>query len=328
MANFNTYQTRNLYVVKALQDSVDDLAAAGDICFGSTATGEAFLTYKNADGIVTRSDLIYPQNIKSLKKTAAADMDIKLQQHTVAVDTNEVTLSNLVGKTLTCVITISEVISYDPSDSITVTAAVVGNSTNTASAAAFHKDLAIAIAKALPKRDFPFLKVFSNGSEVTANTDPSDVTGAAGGVVLVQAPQKWVRGKLSNEPFDFSVAFHLHGSNIEDTAWGTDTVAESSISGNTVIASAYALADLEYFTMGERGDFYRGSNWPNNYEPTYMINPFDTSTTYDVLSIEYAWQGGAENIQKSPRMIQVAGPTAVVAELFDDIEALQAGASS
>ncbi len=325
MANFNTYQTRNLYVAKAKKDAANAVTTAGDIYLGTTATGEAFFSYMNADGNLTRSDLIYPKNVKSLKKTAAADMNIKLKQHTVAIDTTKVSLSDLVGKTLTCVVTIHEMVSYDPSDTLTVTAAVVGNSTNTASAAAFHKDLAIAIAKALPKRDFPYLRVFSSGTEVTSKTKAADVTGAAAGVVLVQSPQKWVRGKLSNEPLDFSVAFHLHGSNVEDVDWGTDTVAASTISGYQTIPSAYGLADLEYFTLGERGDYYRGSTWPNNYEPTYMINPADTSTTYDVLSIEYAWQGSAENIQKSPRMIQVAGPAAVVNALYAAVDELVNG---
>ena len=51
---------------------------------------------------------------------------------------------------------------------------------------------------------------------------------------------------------------------------------------------------------------YRGSMWPNDYATTYSINP--NAGTYSVLSIEYYWQGGAENVQKSPRMIQVAAP--------------------
>ena len=33
----------------------------------------------------------------------------------------------------------------------------------------------------------------------------------------------------------------------------------------------------------------------------------DVAKSYDVVSIEYYyWQGGAENVQKSPRMIQIA----------------------
>ena len=330
MANFNTYQTRQLYVAKKVETTLSGVDEAGDIYVsvtkpesGAKPVGVTFV-YKNADGLMTGTDFIKLANITSLKKTAAADMAIKLKKHTVAVDTNAVTLANLVGKTLVCNVTVHEVVSYDSSDTAVVTAAVVADSTNTASAAAFHKALAIAIAKAMPKRDYPYFRVFSNGSEVTKNTADSDVTGASGGVVLVESPQKYIRGRMSKEVCSLSVSFHLHGSNTEDTAWGTDTVADSDVTGYTTIPGVYALADLEAFALGERGDMYRGSFWPNHREPTYMI---DLSSSYDVLTIEYFWQGGAENIQKSPRMIQIAGSQSVVGSLYDAVDALMAGTS-
>lgn len=326
MANFNTYQTRQLYVAKKVESTLAGVDEAGDIYVGSVpADGNVdgariFFTYCNADGLVTRSDTIPASNIVSLKKTAAAKLATQLKMHTIAVDTNVVTLANLIGKTITCSVTVHQVLSYDDSDTVTVNASFVGDATNTATATAFHKALAEAIANANPKRKFPFFKVFSNGSEVKAG---ETATGAAGGVVLVEAAQKYVRGKLSNEPFPISVAFHLHGT--EDVAWGTDTVAASNVTNNVSISGAYKLADLEYFALGERGDIYRGSIWPNNYEPTYMI---DLSTSYDVLSVEYFWQGGAENVQKSPRMIQIAGSQANIASLYDAVDALRNGVAS
>lgn len=333
MANFNTYQTRNLYVVKDfISSGAPD--SAGELAMGTTATGEVFFKYFNGDGQVTRTDLIYPKNIWSLKKTTAAEMDIKLKKHTVAVDTNAVTLANLVGKNLSCVITFHGVGSFDMSDTFTVTANVVGNSTNTANATAFHKALAEAIALVLPKRDYPLLKVFSNGSEVTpAIAKAGTATGASAGVVLVQTPQKYRRGLMSNEPYDFSVAFVLHDGNTEDIAWGTDTVAESDVTGYETISSTYAIADLEVFTQGERGDEMRGYAYPNNYEPTPLV---DLTKQYDIVSIEYFWQGSAENVQKSPRMIQFAcevsgsgsQATSDAQDIYDAIAAAQAGVAS
>ena len=302
MQNFNTNQTRHFYVAGAIDSNVDTNL---DIALGTLATGEMYFKYKNADGLLTRSDTFDPKKIVSLKKTLSTAMAKKLKQHTVAVDTNVVTLSNLVGKTLDCIITIHQIADYDDASSYTFVASVVGNSTNTASAAAFHKDLAIAIAKALPKFDknYPLIKVFSNGSQVLPTTPASSVTGASGGVVLVEGAQKYVRGKLSGEPCPFSVAFRLADSNTGDIVWGSDTVADSSVSGNTTVPAAYAVADLEYFALGERGDMYRGFNFPNDYTPTYAI---DLSKSYDILSIEYYWAGDAENVQKSPRLIQIA----------------------
>lgn len=315
MQNFNTNQTRHFYVAGAV-GSEGAVANNLDIVIaGPIATGEMYFVYKNADGLVTRSDTFDPKKITSLKKTDASNLDKPLMAHTIAIDTNIIALNDLVGKTLDLMITIHEFFDYDASNTITFTASVVGNATNTASAAAFHKDLAIAIAKALPKFDkqYPLIKVYSNGAEVTANTAAADVTGSADGVILVEGLQKYVRGKLTGEPCPFSVAFRLADGNMGDIAWGTDTVAKAAAPVSPIVyPGARTLADLEYFALGERGDVYRGSMWPNEYTPTYSI---DLSQTYDVLTIEYYWAGGAENVQKSPRMIQVAGPAAVITAL-------------
>lgn len=347
MQNFNTYQTRQFYVAGAINDNVNvpgETVAPLDIAVKKTANGELFFSYLNADGILTRSDTFDPKKIVSLKKTTADKMARPLMAHKISVDANAVTLgasSPLIGKTLDCIITMHGVFDYDDANTYTFVASVVGNATNTATAAAFHKDLAMAIAKALPVPDklYPLVRVYSNGSEVTAKTAASSVNGAAGGVVLVPGLQKYVRGKLTGEPINISVAFRLADGNYGDIVWGKDddtkTVAQVNTADTSSISPAvypanYILADLEYFALGERGDMYRGFNWPHNYDTTYSINP--NSGTYSVLTIEYYWQGGAENVQKSPRMIQVAAPETVsndiVSELYDTIDAAIAGASS
>ena len=328
MANFNTYQTRNLYVAKAVDSSLND---AGDIYMGTTATGEIFFKYVNGDGLATRTDLIRPESIISLKKTAAADMDYKLKKHTVALKSAiSSDLSNYKGKTFTLTITFHGVGSYDENDTFAVTASVVGDATNTANATAFHKALAEAIAAARPQQQYPLLKVFSNGTEVKKG---DTATGAAGGVVLVEAPRKYRRGVMDNKPYEFSVAFMLHDGNTSDVAWGEDTVADSDVTNNKVISSTYEIADLEWFTLGERGDDKRGYFYPMNYEPTYLV---DLEKKYDIVSVEFYWQGNAENVQKSPRMIQFAcevsgsgsQATSAAGTLYDAIAAAKAGVAS
>ena len=309
MVNFNTNQTRHFYVAGAIDSNVDTNL---DIALKQTATGDVYFMYRNADGLLTRSDSFSKDKVVSVKKTAAADLARPLMAHTVAVDTSAVTLANLVGKYVTLNITVKELFDYDQANSLTIPVQVLGDSTNTANATAFHKALAIAIAK--QQGDKGYFKVFSNGSEVTPSTPASSVTGSASGVVLVQAPQKWVRGKLANEPVDFSVAFSYETDNTEQIVWGTDTVAPSAISNNTVIPGKFALADLEYFAYGERGDVYRGFRYPNDFTPTYVINPY-AGTDYNVLTVEYYWNGDAENVQKSPKLIQVAAPATELADI-------------
>lgn len=321
MRNFNTNQTRQLYVATTVVDETP--AAAGQILLGTALNGDLYFQYMNADGLLTRSDTFNKERIIHLHK--GQQPDGKLLEHTVAIDTSAVTLSDLVGKTLNCSITVSEVFDYDASNTVTFTATVVGNSTNTATAAAFHKALAYAIAQAMPTPDkkYPWLRIYSNGTEVLPTTAEASITGASGGVVLKEVPQKYVRGKLTGEPVHFDVSFSMSDGNLDDIVWGTDTVAVSQ----SVVPGAYALADLEYFALGERGDYYRGSEWPNEVITTYMVNP-NSASPYYVLSIEYYWQGCAENVQKSPRMIQVVSTTqATINSLYNAISSGSASGS-
>ena len=331
MANFNTNQARHFYVAVAKEDLTSPVAQSdldgmsnGDLAMLTTKDNDIFFVYKNADGIITRSDTIPAANIEYYNMKTAANMAKKLMAYPVAFDTTAFGSNPgavFAGKTLTVNIGVHEFLSYDESDYVTVTAAVkVTSAMDTV--AKFNKALASAIAKALPKREYPYFKVFSNGTEVTASTDVSDINGT--NVVLVATPQKWVRGKLTGEPYMLSVSF-----NVEDDAWGAECVpVPSAISNYTSISANYELADLEYFAYGERGDVYRGFFWPNDYTPTYIINPADTSTNYDVLTIQYFWQGHAENIQKSPRTIQIAGPAAAIKAWTKALDDLTGGSEA
>lgn len=315
MANFNTYQARQFYVAKAIDD---DLDTVGDIYLKTTANGKAFFNYVNADGLLTATDVFDPKNIVSLRKTEAAEMDIPLMAHTITLNTNEVaSLTALVGKAVNLTVTINQFMSYDMADSVSVVASIVGDATNTASQNAFNKAIAKALVNAIPTfaGEKPF-KVFLNGSEVTKETP--DANYQNGALVIVEAAQKWYRNKMAKEAFPLTIS-----SDAEGLAWAADAVAPSAVSNNTVIPSAYQLADLEAFALGERGNIYRYGNEPNYEPPTYMI---DVSKEYNVLSIEYYWQGGAENVQKSPRMIQIAAEAAdsddVVTTLYEALVAL------
>lgn len=323
MVNFNTNQTRFLYVAGAIDSNVDTNL---DIALVQAATGEMFFKYKNADGLLTRSDSFDPKKIVSLKKTTASELALPLQIVGFTVDTSAVTLSDLIGKTVTATITVHQAISYDDSDSYSFVAAVVGNSTNTGSVAAFLKAMAKAIITAVPKTYANCFSVYmvksGTATLIEKSTADASYMADATGIVLVPKLQKHVVGKQQVDPTPLSIAYGIHGSEAyEGVVWGSplayNTVAALN-SGLSVsispaaISGAYALADLEYFAAGEKGDYYRGSFWPNDYPFTPAI---DIAKSYNVLSIEYYWAGGAENVQKSPRLIQVVAE----AKLSDDV---------
>ena len=310
MANFNTYQTRNLYVVKDFLASGEP-DSAGELAMGTTATGEIFFKYFNGDGLATRTDLIRPASIISLKKTKAADMDTPVPAYTITLD-SAVTLANCVGKVFTLTINLHQLLSYDMNDSMAVTASVIGDSTNTANATAFYLAVKGAIENVTPK--------FTKAAAYTVSSSSS-------GVVVTPAPGAYRRGLLSKDIFTLSFSSRLHG---DDIAWAD--VAEAA-SATVKIPSVYAIADLEEFALGERGDQFRGYAYPHNYEPTYLV---DLTKESDMVSIELAWQGNAENIQKSPRMIQLAcevsgsgsQATSDADDIYDAVAAAMAGVAS
>jgi len=304
MRNFNTNQTRHFYTAGIAVDGVTTSATLATVLAEKNgAIAGLFFKGKNADGLDYRSDTIDPKRITCLKKTAAADMATPLMKHTIVINTAEFAdVAALEGKTVKLAVTIHQVFDYDDSNSTVFT--VEHKVAKSETAENFYKALKEAIEKAMPKPDksFPYFTV----------------TSSAAGLVITEAAQKYVRGKLTGEPVKISVAFGLAANSYmddSDIVWGTDTVEKS---GTTVPAN-YVLADLEYFAYGERGDYYRGSNWPNNVEPTYAISP-KSSTAYDVLSIEYYWAGVAENVQKSPRLIQIAAAKATIDDLYTKID--------
>ena len=288
MRNFNTNQTRHFYtngIATGVTASIGTVKSAAD---GDVT--HVFVKGVNADGNDYRSDSVAVKNITSLKLTEAAAMATPLLKHTVTINTEAfANAAALAGKTVKLAVTVQQLFDYDDSNCVTFTVehTVAASETNTV----FYKALADAVAKALPTPDkkYPYLEASSD----------------ANGLYLTELAQKYVRGKLTGEPVHFAVSFGFAAASYTDDvniAWGVDAVAAS---GNVVPAN-YVLADLEYFAYGERGDYYRGNNWPNNIEPTYVIDPKSTAA-YQVLTIEYFYAGGAEDVQKSPRVIQVAG---------------------
>lgn len=354
MQNFNTNQTRHFYAAKAIGNETDyNQFSNGDITLKSTADGKAaYFIFKNHDGLLTRTDIIDPKKVVSVKLSttkATATSPFKslarpLLMQEIEVDTTKITFGatpviagtdiSLIGKSFDLVVTVHGVFDYDMSNTLPIVASVVGTSANLASASAFIKAVADALVLAQPKNDpqYPFVRVFYNNTEVTATAKAADSAATATKFVIVQGPQRFVLGKLSGEPCPFSVASHLANSNIDDVNWVLDSPqVPSTISGLTVIPGARQLADLEYFALGERGDIYRGYLYPNDFDTHYEIDG-SGAHEYNVLSIEYYWSGGAENVQKSPRLLEIAAPATdsddVITELYEGFEAILNGIAS
>ena len=322
MANFNTNQSRQLYVALTKKDTLAAVTNAGDIACLANADGDIYFVYKNADGLVTRTDLIPKGKIEYYNKKTAAELALPLVKHTLTLDSGVVDVTNAsnYGKVLYLTIKVGQFGSFNDNDLVAVNVEV-GLSSSTNTPAKFYAALANAIVDAMPKpvdKAYPMFRVFNGNTEVTKAAPATSINS---GVVLVATPQKWIRGKMTNEPFDLTFDSTLYESNVDVLTWCVDTKAASDVTGYVSIPAKFALADLEWFTTGERGDMYRESIWPHNYDHNYMINPAAV-TDYDVLTIQYFWNGTAEDVQKSPRTLQIAAPAAEMTKIYTAFDAI------
>lgn len=296
MQNFNTNQTRYLYVAGAVDSALDTNL---DIAVAQAETGEFYFTYKNADGIIVRSDTIDPKKVKCVSKTAAAKLATPLMKHTITLNTdNYANIAAVKGKTLKLTVTFRQIFDYDDNNSKTYSIVYTVPSTES-STTTLYAALATLAENALPAE---YVTVTSSGS----------------GLVITEKDTKFVLGKLSKSKVPFDIAFGVAGDN--EPLWGNEAIAAS----DSAISGSYALADLEYFAAGEKGDYYRGYLWPNDYPFTPAIVP---GSEYDVLNIEYFWAGDAENVQKSPRLIQIAALASgsVISTLYSSVLSMIAG---
>jgi len=295
MQNFSTNQFRNLYVAKAVKDNVAELSAAGDIAFVKTKDNDIMFAHINGDGLQTHTDIINVNNITDVNHATADKLVTPLMKQTVTL-ANGVTLANLVGKHVTLTLNLREFIGLDYSENYPITVDVYVTSST---ASTFWGALKTELENAL----VPF------GKKV-----PVTVSGGSTNLEITEKAQAWVRGKLAATPIHFEIESSLvptYANELELTAWASVSapVKAGEISGD------FKLADLEFFTMGERGDIIRQYAYPNDYNPTYLINPVEGQKTYDVLTIEFFYQGSAEDVQKSPKTIQIAASSLDVTSL-------------
>ena len=172
------------------------------------------------------------------------------------------------------------------------------------SASDFYKALALSLGKNLAREATPLVTIYlvsgASGSEaytkVDIDTDPATLTGTYTGIQIEQVAQDWILGVMPQGYIPFAVQPTNITFEGDERIWGTVT----TLTPINSVQNGHDIADLEYFTMGARGDLYRNMGWPNVIHTTYLVDP---TQKYDVLDINYYWAGGAEDVQKSPRTL-------------------------
>lgn len=304
MAAYSVNQVRQLYVVNAYKTSFETLQNPGDLFIGaSEKTGGIYFQYVGALGDIMRSDLVKVAHIKNANAAKSEDMAYALKYYDVALASDVNGGVPVAGQDYLLRLNFREYVGISPEYQTNRYGMVHAVSGMVASD--FYKKMAISLAKNLSNDVNPLAKVYvlsapSTATEVTADTTEDDLTSVtATGVRVMEAGQPWHLGIMEQGVVPFEVQTPAVLVDGDMRLWGTVTKATST----ETLPEGQKIADLEWFTMGERGDQYRLVGWPNVIPTKYMV---DSTKEYDVITVHYYFQGHNEAVQKSEKDIQIA----------------------
>ena len=315
---FSTNQANQVYVAKALKETVATLTDLGDILVKATPDQSAiYFQHKGAGGIV-RSDLIEVKNILWGKTTKAKDMARKLKVATVTLDDTVNGGNPIAGQDYILTIAFTGYVGISPEDSQYWKHGVV-HATNGMTASDFYKQMALSLAKNMSREAVKLVKItLSDGTEVLPNTKASALAGTYTNLVITEVEQDWILGTKQQKALTFDVipteVDVKEGDTYTPTKWG-----KVVISAGDPIKNGKLMADYEYFHMGERGDQYRMVGFPDYVPTKYLVDP---SKEYDTIALHYAYVGSNESVQKSEKDITLIVPVKGVAALIAKINPL------
>lgn len=303
MANFSVNQVRHLYVLKKKAEPNAMAAKAGYMSVKTDADGAVYLLYKNAKGEIVRSDLIPKGQYSCAKITSSANQAHIKSCYDIALATGH----PVAGQDYIVRINFKEVAfpSYD--SQYTKYGCVHGVADMTASN--FYIELIKSLANNFSREAAPLVEIQGKVDQEYidyAAIDPESDTVTA--VRIIEAEQPYSLGVqfASYVPFDVELApVTKDGDDVVNWATVTKITTETFNNGRDI-------ADLEYFSMGERGDLYRHMGWPRVVPTQYLVDP---TAAYATLDIQYYFTGSGIDSVKSEKTITVVCAEADKTEL-------------
>lgn len=294
-------QVRQLYVASTLKTNATP-SQLGDL----RVLGEQgkFLYFQHfGQGGLVASDKIDVCNIRYFKQTIAADMRDKLKVHIVKV--TEVSA----GQVYEIKVLVHNYIGLGANDYTYRFGLYKAKSGDDAAAiaAGLAADLQMSLGLDAP----------ANAEDAAHYKEPlMTVTVSGDTIIIKEVEQFWQLGKfpVSQCPLDIQLNGIVTDSEYLTYEWATIGEGEPTVVKN----EGKKVAELEYFTHGFRGDFYRGMGWPRTIDTAYMVNP---ASSYDLIDIHYFYQGTGISSQLSEKEITLVVPAGDGSILFA-IEAL------
>lgn len=308
MSAFSTSQVRHLYVANSYGSSVAVGDAVGKIAaIANAAKTNLYFNYVGSVGL-TRSDLIDISKITYSKAVDADSMAYKQKKYKLTLDTTVNSGSPISGQDYVLRVLFKNFVGLSEEDQYFKYGVVRGYTGQTASD--FYKAMALSLLANFSRETTNLLNFYLE----TGGTDPAvaatlvqvtdknqTLSGTYTGIVIEESVQPWILGTFQQTNVNFTLLPTTVTYSSNDLIWG---VVKSVTSTNTII-NGKKTADLEYFTLGERGDQYRYISFPNVFRPTYLVDP---TLKYNYLELSYHKSGEAEDVQKSPITLTLVIP--------------------
>lgn len=272
MATFSENQVRHLYVINAATEY-------------TATSGAGFLIVEDAKGNPVRTDVV--ENPISAARTLAT----KMARTTKVIKVTLPEANVVAGEDYTLRIEYRQFIGQSDEEFYHEFASAHATSASTADS--ILEELANNLAKNVAKQGMVEVEF--------EEADEDEDTPACILISEIAQTDSWIRGIRPVTPVYFTVATGVVTVDGSDVAWGeTEDVSEDN--GDT-IGNGYAIADLEWFLMGERADQYRMAGWPNYIPTDYKVDP---TKTYNLYDIHYAYVGENHSVQKSEKTLTIA----------------------
>ena len=281
-------QVRQVYVVKTLKTDATP-SALGDVrVLGETGKFIYFQHY--GQGGLTSTDRIPVENIRSIKQTTNAEMKDSLDTHTVKVKTA------VAGQVYVLKVLVRNFVGQGVYDQTYRYGTYKAKNSDTAAniAAGLAADLQIALG----------LDDENNAASIDHYKDKfCTVEVASDTITLKEVEQFWElpRFPVQRVPIEIYLRPIINSDEVEDFNWAEVGKGDPTVLDNV----AKKLAELEYYAHGWRGDFYRGVDYPRNFDTKYEV---DLSTAYDCIDIHYFFRGQGVSSQLSEKEITLIVP--------------------
>jgi len=305
-------QVRQMYVASAYNATVNDASATGTIgavkCIDDITQGKQLMFfYKGADTVL-RSDFLPIKNIGYAKAIPASDMITVMKRVEVTLDPNVNNGLPVSGQDYILGINFRNFFSSGDASQYYKNAAV--HAVSGMSASDFYEKMVEVLNISFSREadatatSNPYLK-FSTKAKGGSGDDKDDAVA----IVIEEKPQEWALGVKKARRIMFDVLVDTVYTGGEDVRWGVVTNATpakaDAVVGTNAVGNGQNIADLEWLCMGERGDQYRLSGWPNVINTKYLVDP---AQQYHVLEIHYAFTDTGVNSYRTEKELTVVAP--------------------